>query len=261
MGKLDGKVACITGGTRSIGRAMAESFVAEGAKVVVNGRNEEKGAACLAEMDAGDNATFYAGDASKQEAVEGLIDFTIEKYGQLDICCLNSGGVQMTAPVAQMTDEEWQLEVDWNLNHVFWGMRRAMNHMIPRESGRIMVTSSVEGKLGKPGIPGYAATKHAVNGLVKAAAQEVGTLGITVNSILPGLIETDIVRETGPDSADAMGLEGGYDALIEMFSSESAIKRPNTVEEVAAVALFLASDAARNMTGVMFPVDGGTMPY
>ena len=132
--------------------------------------------------------------------------------------------------------------------------------MIPRESGRILVTSSVEGKLGKPGIPGYAATKHAVNGLVKAASQEVGTLGITVNAILPGLIETDIVRATGPDSAEAMGLDS-YEALIEMFSQESALKRPNRVEEVAGVATFLASDAARNITGAMFPVDGGTMPY
>jgi 3-hydroxybutyrate dehydrogenase len=260
MGKLDGKVACITGGTRSIGRAMADAFVAEGGKVVVNGRDEAKGQECLDEMAAGDNAAFFAGDASKQATVEGLIDFTIERYGQLDICCLNSGGVLATAPVAQMSDEEWQLEVDWNLNHVFWGMRRALQHMIPRESGRVIVTSSVEGKLGKPGIPGYAATKHAVNGLVKAAAHEVGTLGITVNAILPGLIETDIVRATGPESAVAMGL-GSYENLIEAFSSESAIKRPNTVEEVAAVAVLLASDAARNITGCMFPVDGGTMPY
>ena len=260
MGKLEGKVACITGGTRSIGRAMADAFVAEGAKVVVNGRDAEKGQRCLEEMGAGDDAAFFAGDASEQSTVEGLIDFTIETYGQLDICCLNSGGVKMTAPVAQMTDEEWTLEVDWNLNHVFWGMRRALQHMIPRESGRILVTSSVEGKLGKPGIPGYAATKHAVNGLMKAAAQEVGTLGITVNSILPGLIETDIVRETGPESAIAMGLDG-YDALIALFTQESAIKRPNRVEEVAAVAVLLASDAGRNITGNMFPVDGGTMPY
>lgn len=260
MGKLEGKVACITGGTRSIGRAMAEAFVAEGAKVVVNGRDAEKGQRCLEEMGAGDDAAFFAGDASEQSTVEGLVDFTIETYGQLDICCLNSGGVKMTAPVAQMTDEEWTLEVDWNLNHVFWGMRRALQHMIPRESGRILVTSSVEGKLGKPGIPGYAATKHAVNGLMKAAAQEVGTLGITVNSILPGLIETDIVRETGPESAIAMGLDG-YDALIDLFTQESAIKRPNRVEEVAAVAVLLASDAGRNITGNMFPVDGGTMPY
>ncbi|MBU18511.1 MAG: 3-oxoacyl-ACP reductase [Chloroflexi bacterium] len=260
MGKLEGKVACITGGTRSIGRAMADAFVAEGAKVVVNGRDAEKGQRCLEEMGAGDDAAFFAGDASEQSTVEGLVDFTIETYGQLDICCLNSGGVKMTAPVAQMTDEEWTLEVDWNLNHVFWGMRRALQHMIPRESGRILVTSSVEGKLGKPGIPGYAATKHAVNGLMKAAAQEVGTLGITVNSILPGLIETDIVRETGPESAIAMGLDG-YDALIDLFTQESAIKRPNRVEEVAAVAVLLASDAGRNITGNMFPVDGGTMPY
>src|SRR6478609_5098312 len=184
MGALDGKVACITGGTRSIGRGMAEAFVAAGAAVVVNGRDEAKGRQAISEMSAGDQSVasrleFFGGDASKQETVEGLVDFTIEHFGRLDICCLNSGGVLHTAPVAQMSDEEWALEVDWNLNQVFWGMRRALNHMIPREYGRIIVTSSVEGKLGKPGIAGYATTKHAVNGLVKSAALEVGTLGIT----------------------------------------------------------------------------------
>lgn len=228
--------------------------------VVVNGRDPAKGAACLQEMGAGDRAAFFPGDSSKQDVVEGLVDFTIEKFGRLDICCLNSGGVQATAPVFQMTDEEWELEVDWNLNHVFWGMRRALQHMIPRQSGRIIVTSSVEGKLGKPGLPGYVATKHAVNGLVKSAAHEVGTLGITVNAILPGIIETDIVRETGPASAQAMGV-GSYEALIDLFCSESSIKRPNKVEEVAAVAVLMASDAAKNMTGCLFPVDGGTLPY
>ena len=211
-------------------------------------------------MGAGDRAAFFAGDASKQDAVEGLVDFTIEHYGQLDIMVLNSGGVKLTAPIAQMSDEEWAFEVDWNLNHVFWGMRRALQHMIPRESGRILVTSSVEGKLGKPGIPGYVACKHAVNGLVKAGAHEVGTLGITVNALLPGIIETDIVRATGPDSAVAMGV-GSYDNMIAMFTEESAIKRPNTAEEVAAAAVLLASDAARNITGCLFPIDGGTMPY
>jgi 3-hydroxybutyrate dehydrogenase len=260
MGKLEGKIACITGGTRSIGRGMADAFLRQGAKVVVNGRNAEKGQQCLDEMAAGDRAVFFAGDATKQADVEGLIDFTIDHFGHLDICCLNSGGVAKTAPVAQMSDEEWKLEIDWNLNHVFWGMRRALQHMIPRTSGRVIVTSSVEGKLGKPGIPGYAATKHAVNGLVKAAAHEVGTLGITVNSILPGLIETDIVRETGPASAAMMGLPS-YEAMLDLFAQESAIKRLNTVEEVAAVAVLLASDAGRNITGTMFPVDGGTMPY
>jgi 3-hydroxybutyrate dehydrogenase len=252
MGKLDGKVAAITGGTRSIGRAMAEAFLAEGASVVINGRDEVKGKEALAEMG--------ASDAAKQSTVEGLVDFTVGRFGQLDIMCLNSGGVLNTAPVFMMTDEEWNLEIDWNLNHVFWGMRKALQHMMPRDTGRILVTSSVEGKLGKPGIPGYAATKHAVNGLVKAAAREVGTTGITINSILPGLIETDIVRTTGPDSAVAMGLES-YQAMLDLFTKESAIKKCNTVEQVAAVAVMLASDAARNITGCMFPVDGGTMPY
>ena len=260
MGKLDGKVACVTGGTRSIGRAIADAFLAEGASVVVNGRDHAKGERCLTEMGAGPKAAFYAGDARKQGDVEGLIDFTVEHFGKLDICCLNSGGVEATAPVASMTDEEWNLEMDWNINHVFWGMRRALQHMIPRQEGRVIVTSSVEGKLGKPGIAGYSTGKHAVNGLVKSAAREVGTLGITVNALLPGIIETDIVRDTGPASAQAMGLES-YDAMIGLFCQESSIKRPNRSEEVAAVAVLLASDAGRNMTGCLFPIDGGTMPY
>src|SRR6478735_1683385 len=172
MGKLEGKVAAITGGTRSIGRGMAEAFLAEGAKVVVNGRDPEQGAEAVKEMGSPDQVAFFAGDASKQATVEGLLDFT----------CLNSGGVGNTAPVFRMTDEEWNLEIDWNLNHVFWGMRKALQHMMPRDTGRILVTSSVEGKAGKPGLPGYNATKHAVNGLVKSASKEVGTTGITINS-------------------------------------------------------------------------------
>ena len=260
MGKLDGKVAAITGGTRSIGRGMAEAFLREGAKVVVNGRDAAKGAQALKEMGGGPNIAFFPGDARVQSTADGIVDFAIEKFGKLDIMCLNSGGVQNTAPVHLMTNEEWQLEMDWNLNSVFWGMRKALNHMIPRQSGRIIVTSSVEGKLGKPGIPGYAATKQAVLGLMKAAAKEVGTLNITVNAILPGLIETDIVRETGPESAKMMGVET-YEGLLEMFAQESSIKRLNTVEEVAAAAVMLASDAASGITGTSWAVDGGTLPY
>ncbi|MCH2416874.1 MAG: SDR family oxidoreductase, partial [Acidimicrobiales bacterium] len=124
-----------------------------------------------------------------------------------------------------------------NLNHTFWGMRKALAYMIPQESGRIIAMSSMEGKLNKPTLSNYTSNKHAINGLVKVAAHEVGTLGITVNAILPGLVLTD------------------------MFTQPAAIKRPNTVEEVAAVALMLSRDEARNITGCLFPVDGGTMPY
>ena len=260
MGKLDGKVAAITGGTRSIGRGIADAFVREGRRSSSTAATRPRARRASTRWAPATGPRSSPATPPSRTTVEGLVDFTIDHYGQLDIMVLNSGGVPNTAPVAQMTDEEWQLEVDWNLNHVFWGMRRALQHMIPRQSGRIIVTSSVEGKLGKPGIPGYVACKHAVNGLVKAAAHEVGTLGITVNALLPGIIETDIVRATGPDSAVAMGV-GTYDKMIALFTEESAIKRPNTVEEVAAAAVLLASDAARNITGCLFPVDGGTMPY
>ncbi len=261
MGKLEGKVAAITSGTRSIGRGIADAFLAEGASVVVNGRDPEKGATCLKEMGAGDRAAFFPGDATTQETNEGIVDFAVERYGKLDIMVCNAGGVRKAAPIAQMPDDEWLYELDWNLNSVFWGMRRALQHMIPRgEGGRIIATSSVEGKMGKPGVCGYVTCKHAINGLVKCAAREVGTLGITVNALLPGIIETDIVKETGPESAVAMGV-GTYDNMIAWFVHESAIKRPNTVEEVAGAAVLLASDRGRNITGCLFPVDGGTMPY
>ena len=103
------------------------------------------------------------------------------------------------------------------------------------------------------------AAKHAVNGLTKSTAQEVGTEGVTVNAICPGLIITDIIKASGPATAKAMGLT--FEEMVDLFSQESAIKRPNKVEEVAAVAVLMASDAAKNMTACMFPVDGGTMPY
>lgn len=261
MGKLDGKVAVITASTRSIGRAVAEKYVAEGANVVISGRSDEKGAAALEEMNAGEHAYFVKCDATSQSDVENLIDATVDHYGTLDIAVLNAGGIMEAAPVADMTDENWNHALNLNLNHTFWGMRRALKHMIPQQSGRIIAMSSVEGKLSKPTISHYSSNKHAINGLVKIAAHENGTQGITVNAILPGIVLTDMFYETGPATVEAMQLEGGLDALAAMYASGSAIKRPNTVDEVAAVALMLARDEARNITGCLFPVDGGTMPY
>lgn len=261
MGKLDGKVAVITASTRSIGRAIAEAYVAEGAKVVISSRTQEKGDAALSEMDAGDNVHFIACDASKQDQVEALIDGAAAHYGKLDIAVMNAGGIMESSTVADMTDENWQYALNLNLNSTFWGMRRSLKHMLPNKAGRIIAISSVEGKLSKPTISHYSSNKHAINGLVKVAAHENGTEGITVNAILPGIVLTDLFYESGPQTVEAMGLEGGLDALAAMYSAGSAIKRPNTVEEVAAAAVMLARDEARNITGCLFPVDGGTMPY
>jgi 3-hydroxybutyrate dehydrogenase/3-oxoacyl-[acyl-carrier protein] reductase len=257
--KLEGKVAAITGGTRGIGRGIAEAFLAEGAKVAINGRSEEKGAQALKEINSPGNVIFVAGDVKKQSGVETLIDETVRQFGQLDILVNNAGGATMFAPVAELPNEAWQDALDWNLNATFWGMRRALQLMIPRQSGRIINISSVEGKHGKPGIASYVTNKHAINGLTKSAAKEVGTMGITVNAICPGLIITDIVRESGAAAAAAMGKT--FEEMVEQFASESAIKRQNTVEEVAAVAVLLASDIGAGITGAMISVDGGTAAY
>lgn len=257
--KLEGKVAAITGGTRGIGRAIAEAFVREGARVAINGRSEAKGKQALEEMAAGDRVIYIQGDVCKQADVNRFIDETIAHFGQLDILVNNAGGAGGFAPVVDMTDEAWQLALDWNLNSTFWASRRALKHMIPRQYGRIINISSVEGKHGKPGISGYVTAKHAINGLTKSIAKEVGTLGITCNAICPGLIVTDILLESGPEAAAAMGLT--FEGMIELFASESAIKTTNTVEQVAEVAVLLATDIASGITGALWSVDGGTAAY
>ena len=125
--------------------------------------------------------------------------------------------------------------------------------------GRVINISSVEGKHGKPVFTAYTTAKHAINGMTKAVAQEVGTSGVTVNAICPGLVITDIVRRTGPATAAAMNMT--FDEMVAAFSADAAIKRPVTVEEVAAMALLLASDAGGGITGALLSVDGGTAQY
>lgn len=256
-GRLAGKVAAITGSTRSIGRAIAEHFLAEGAQVVINGRSEEKGATALREIDAGDDLAFFAGSATDQSAVEGLVDFTIDHFGQLDIMVLNAGGVGQTAPVMEMTDDEWQYELDLNLNHTFWGTRRALRHMVPRGWGRVIAIGSIEGKHAKPNLSGYTANKHAINGFVKSAAREVGQNGVTINAICPGIVLTDMVYEK---AGKAQGL-GSIDELVELYTSHTAIKRPVTVDEIAAFAVHLASDAGAGFSGGTISLDGGDAVY
>jgi 3-hydroxybutyrate dehydrogenase len=259
MAELEGRVACITGGTRGIGRGIAESFLAAGARVVINGRDAAKGRAALAEIDAGDRCTFHRGDVMIREDCEALVDATITRFGRLDILVANAGGASGHAPVAQLSDDAVAEALLWNFWHTFWTARRALRYMLPQQHGRILCVSSVEGKVGKPGLANYVAAKHAVNGLVKSLAKEVGTEGITVNALCPGAIETDIMRANGPSAAAAMGLD--YQQLLDAFAAESAIGRLNDVQDVAMVALLLASDAGAGITGSLISIDGGTSPY
>ena len=194
-----------------------------------------------------------------QADVEGFVDATVERFGTIDVLVNNAGGAGDLRPLVDLSDESFDVAMKWNVYSTFWATRRALPTMIEKGSGRIINISSVEGKQGKPVFTAYTTAKHAVNGMTKSLAREVGTMGITVNSICPGLVITDIVRDNGPATAEAMGMT--FDEMIELFSAESALKRPNTVEEVAAVALLLASDAGAGITGANLSVDGGTAQY
>ena len=258
--QLEGRVAAITGGTQGIGFGIAEAFVREGATVALMGRSEANGAEALKRLNAGDRASFFAGDVMSQESIEAFIDDAASRHGRLDILVNNAGGAQgLGERLDGLTNEVWFDTMDWNLTSTFYGMRRALQHMLPNKYGRIINISSVEGKHGKAIVTPYVVAKHAVNGLTKAVAKEYGTDGITVNAICPGLIVTEIVKRTGPETAAGMGLT--LEGLIDLFSAEAAIKRPNTVEEVAAVAVLLASEVASGITGAMYSVDGGTAAY
>ena len=259
MGELDGRVAVITGGTRGIGRAIAEAFLRDGASVVINGRDEAKGRRAIAEIDLGERVHFVPGDASVRADCDRLIDETVARYGRVDILVNNAGGSANNAPVADLTDEAMDNALKLNLWSTFWCSRKALGHMIPQQWGRIINISSVEGKVGKPGVAIYVTAKHAVNGLTKSMAHEVGTQGITVNALCPGAIETDMMKDEGTKAAASMGM--AYQDLLDWFAGESAIKRLNEVDDVALVASLLASDAGAGITGSMISIDGGTSPY
>ena len=257
--KLQGKVAVVTGGSRGIGRGLVEALLSEGASVVLNGRSADKGRQALLEMNAGERAHFVAGDVSEREVCERVIDAAVERYGGLHILINNAGGAGGFAPVVELSDEAWLHAFSWNMHSTFYCTRRALRYMLPRKWGRIINISSVEGKHGKGGLSQYVAVKHAINGFTKAVAQEVGTQGITVNALCPGLIMTDIVRESGEAAARAMGIT--FEQMVERFASEASIKRLNKVEEVSAVALLLCSEEGAGITGALLSIDGGTAAY
>jgi 3-hydroxybutyrate dehydrogenase/3-oxoacyl-[acyl-carrier protein] reductase len=258
--KVEGRVAIVTGGTRGIGRGIAEGFLAEGGKVVVSGRSADKGEQALKEMAAGDRAHFIACDARDRDAVRALVDATVEHYGAVDILVNNAGGSGGFALVHEMTDEAWDDAIDWILNSAFWATRAAIPHMLKGGWGRVINISSVESKqANKAMVSHYITAKHAMNGFTKAVAFEYGESGITSNAICPGGVETDLTMEAGAAAADAMGIT--YDAFIEEYASESMIKRLNTVEEIAAVAVLLASEVGGGITGAMINVDGGTASW
>jgi len=191
-----------------IGLGIAKAFLAEGALVVVNGRDASKAERTLAELDAGARVLYIAGDVKQRESCEAIIDGTVAHFGRIDILVANVGGASGHAPIVDLTDEAMQDSLVWNFWHTFWTMRRAFHYVIPQ-----------------PGISIYVAAKHAINGLTKSAAHEVGTMGITVNALCPGAADHHVqlgVRDQAAQqgrrscrrcSADGLGCGQEHDRL------------------------------------------------
>jgi NAD(P)-dependent dehydrogenase (short-subunit alcohol dehydrogenase family) len=241
---FEGKVALVTGGTSGIGKATAIAFAQAGAKVVLSGRREKEGAQVVAEIDKlGGDAAFVRADVAKDAAVKAMVDFTIDKFGRLDVA-FNNAGVEWKGPLEQATEAEYRRVFDINVWGVLNSMRYEIPVMIRNGGGAIVNTSSVAGHAGFPEVSVYIASKHAVEGLTKAVALEFAKQNIRINAVAPGPIATDMWDRFAEDASDQ---------IISMIPAA----RVGSAEEVAAAVLYLASDAAKFITGTSLVVDGG----
>jgi len=244
------KVVLITGATSGIGKVSALAFAKAGAKVIVSGRREAEGQAVVAEIKAaGGEATFVKADVAVEADVAALVAKTVATYGRLDIA-FNNAGVELTGTIVDATEADYRRVFDINV----WGVITSMKHEIPvmlkQGAGVIINTSSVAGHVGMAGASIYVASKHAVEGLTKAAALEYAKLGIRVNVVAPAAIETDMMnRFTG----------GGNEEALSYTRSLHPVGRLGRSEEIANPVLFLASDAASFITGTSLKVDGGLL--
>ncbi len=250
MGVLHNKVAIITGAANGIGRAIATCFAAEGARVVVSDMDTAHGEALVATIAAaGGHAVFVRADVSIDSEMHMLFSRALEIYGGVHIMINNAGIEGDTVPIGDYDMATFDRVIDVNLRGVFLGMQSALAHMCKAGGGVILNMSSVAGLKGFATLAPYTASKHAVVGLTKAAALEYATQNIRVNAICPGAVVTDMIhRITKNDPA----VEASYAKL-------QPIGRMGTSEEIAAVALFLCSDASSFLTGVALPADGGIM--
>jgi NAD(P)-dependent dehydrogenase (short-subunit alcohol dehydrogenase family) len=248
MAKLDGKVAIVTGGASGIGRATAQLFAAEGASVLVADWTEDAGKQVAAEMTtAGGKAQFVQVDVSDPAAVERMVQIAVEAFGRLDVIFNNAGVEGEQALTADCTLENWERVINVNLKGVFLGCKYAIPELLKAGGGSIINNASVAGLVGFAGISAYAASKGGVVQLTKTIALEYATQGIRANAICPGVIDTPMVQRFTSSGEQAR----------EAMEAIEPIRRFGTPEEVAKLALFLASDDSSFCTGAPFIVDGG----
>ena len=244
MFNLTNKVAIITGASQGIGKGMAETFSKAGAHVACVSRNKDNLKSVADSLiENGGAASFYTCDVSSLDAFQNTIKEIVENHGSVDIL-VNNAGVCKDKLIMRMSEDDWNKVININLNGAFNGIKAVSQIMIKQRAGRIINISSIVGLIGNPGQANYAASKAGLIGLSKSAAKELAPRGITVNAIAPGYIATDMTDQI-------------TDQAKENLITKIPLGRIGSPSDIAASALFLASDEAGYITGQTLTVDGG----
>jgi 3-hydroxybutyrate dehydrogenase len=258
MGILTGKSAVVTGSTSGIGLAIARAFASAGANVVINGfgapADIEKERSGI-ESDFKVKAVYSSADMSKPPEIAEMIAAGEKNFGSLDVL-VNNAGVQFVAMIEEFPPEKWETIIAINLSSAFYTIRAAVPGMKKRGWGRIINTASAHSLVASPFKSAYVSAKHGIAGLTKTVALELATFEITCNCISPGYVWTPLVEKQIPDTMKARNLTKEqviHDVLLEAQPTKQFV----TVDQVAALALFLCSDNAAQITGANIPIDGG----
>lgn len=255
---LQSKTAVVTGSTSGIGLAIARAMAREGANVLINGFGKpediEKERAAI-EADFGVKAIHSPADMTKPADIAGMIALAEAKFGSVDVL-VNNAGIQFVSPVEDFPIEKWDQILAINLSSAFHAIRAAVPGMKRRGWGRIISTASAHSLVASPFKSAYVAAKHGIAGLTKTVALELATHGVTVNCISPGYVWTPLVENQIPDTMKARGLTREQ-VINDVLLDSQPTKQFVTVDEVAAIAVFLCGESAKQITGANLSVDGG----
>lgn len=258
MGTLSGKTAVVTGSTSGIGLAYARAFASAGANVVINGfgapADIEKERSAI-EKDFGVKAVHSPADMTKPEEIAEMIALGEKTYGSVDVL-VNNAGVQFVSPIEEFPIDKWNMIIAINLSSAFHSIRAAVPGMKKRGWGRIINTASAHSLVASPFKSAYVSAKHGIAGLTKTVALELATHKITANCISPGYVWTPLVEKQIPDTMKARGMTKEQ-VINEVMLDAQPTKEFVTVEQVAALALFLCGDDAAQITGANLSIDGG----